>query len=131
MGQVDFVALRRGELKARGWELTERFKQALIKGNATPVAANDIYPAFQQKGVDMRIGIDVASLSLKRLVERIILFSGDTDMVPAIKAGTPRRCAGLRSEAWRLAAQGHARGRCRWRSPVESCRVIIQIPCLT
>ena len=85
LGQMDFVALRRGELKARGWELSEKFKQALIKGTAAPFAANDIYPAFQQKGVDMRIGIDVASLALKGLVERIILFSGDTDMIPAIK----------------------------------------------
>ena len=33
----------------------------------------------------MRIGIDVASLSLKRIVDRIILFSGDTDMIPAMK----------------------------------------------
>jgi uncharacterized LabA/DUF88 family protein len=33
----------------------------------------------------MRIGIDVASLSLKRIVERIVLISGDMDMVPAIK----------------------------------------------
>lgn len=85
IGQMEFVALRRGELKARGWELTEKFKKALIKGNAAPFAATDIYPAFQQKGVDMRIGIDVATLSLKKLVDRIILFSGDTDMIPAMK----------------------------------------------
>lgn len=85
IGQMEFVALRRGELKARGWELTEKFKKALIKGNAGPFAATDIYPAFQQKGVDMRIGIDVATLSLKKLVDRIVLFSGDTDMIPAIK----------------------------------------------
>ncbi len=33
----------------------------------------------------MRIGIDVATLSLKKVVDRIILFSGDTDMIPAMK----------------------------------------------
>ena len=33
----------------------------------------------------MRIGIDVATLSLKRIVDRIILISGDIDMVPAVK----------------------------------------------
>jgi uncharacterized LabA/DUF88 family protein len=33
----------------------------------------------------MRIGIDVATLSLKKIAERIILFSGDTDMIPAMK----------------------------------------------
>ena len=37
------------------------------------------------RSVDMRIGMDFATLSLKRLVQRIILLSGDTDMLPAIK----------------------------------------------
>jgi uncharacterized LabA/DUF88 family protein len=46
-----------------------------------------VYPNFEQKGVDMRIGIDVVTLSLKKIVERIILFSGDIDMIPAMKLG--------------------------------------------
>jgi uncharacterized LabA/DUF88 family protein len=33
----------------------------------------------------MRIGIDVATLTLKRIVDRVILISGDTDMIPAMK----------------------------------------------
>ena len=33
----------------------------------------------------MRLGIDVATLALKEQVERIIVISGDTDMVPALK----------------------------------------------
>jgi uncharacterized LabA/DUF88 family protein len=33
----------------------------------------------------MRIGIDVATLSLKKIVDRILLFSGDTDMIPALE----------------------------------------------
>lgn len=86
LGQSVFVALRRGELKARGWEFSPAFRQGLIAGGA-PVAptAADVYPNFEQKGVDMRIGIDVATLALKKVVERIILFSGDTDMIPALK----------------------------------------------
>jgi NYN domain len=86
LGQTGFVALRRGELKARGWEFSATYRQGLIAGGA-PIAptATDVYPNFEQKGVDMRIGIDVATLSLKKIVERIILFSGDTDMIPALK----------------------------------------------
>lgn len=38
-----------------------------------------------QKGVDMKIGIDIASLALKKQVEQIILISGDSDFVPALK----------------------------------------------
>ena len=86
LGQTEFVALRRGELKARGWEFSPSYRQALI-GGITPAipTVRDVYPNFEQKGVDMRIGIDVATLSLKKIVERVILFSGDTDMIPAMK----------------------------------------------
>ncbi len=38
-----------------------------------------------QKGVDMRIGIDISSLAFKKQVERIVLISGDSDFVPAAK----------------------------------------------
>lgn len=86
LGQAGFVALRRGELKARGWEFSGNYRKSLIQGavHAAP-QPGDVYPNFEQKGVDMRIGIDVATLSLKRIVERISLCSGDTDMIPAIK----------------------------------------------
>lgn len=39
----------------------------------------------EQKGVDMKIGIDIASLAYKKLVDQIILISGDSDFVPAAK----------------------------------------------
>jgi uncharacterized LabA/DUF88 family protein len=61
-------------------------KQKVIRGTANlPPQPSDMVPNLQQKGVDMRIGMDVAALAIKRLVERIILFSGDTDMIPAMK----------------------------------------------
>ncbi len=86
LGQKDLIALRRGDLKARGWQLKNEYKKTLMDGNpAAALKANDIYLRFEQKGVDMRIGIDVATLSLKKLVDRIILFSGDQDMIPAMK----------------------------------------------
>lgn len=40
---------------------------------------------MQQKGVDMRIGLDIASLATKRLVDQIVLIAGDSDFVPAAK----------------------------------------------
>jgi len=86
LGQTGFVALRRGELKARGGDFSGTYRQALMSG-ASPSAPSprDVYANFEQKGVDMRIGIDVATLSLKKVVDRTILFSGDTDMIPAMK----------------------------------------------
>ena len=44
-----------------------------------------IRPGFRQKGVDMRIGVDIASLTLKQHVDTIILCTGDSDFVPAAK----------------------------------------------
>lgn len=40
---------------------------------------------IRQKGVDMKIGIDIASLAYKKQVEQIVLISGDSDFVPAAK----------------------------------------------
>lgn len=38
-----------------------------------------------QKGVDMRLGLDVAAMAFKRQVDQIILVAGDADFVPAAK----------------------------------------------
>lgn len=46
---------------------------------------SDLELNMEQKGVDMRIGIDISSLSYKRLINQIILISGDSDFVPAAK----------------------------------------------
>lgn len=46
---------------------------------------NDFKLQLSQKGVDMKIGIDIASMAYKKQVDRIILISGDSDFVPASK----------------------------------------------
>ncbi len=38
-----------------------------------------------QKGVDMRIGLDIASIATRRLATQIVLIAGDNDFVPAAK----------------------------------------------
>ena len=45
----------------------------------------DFQICVDQKGVDMKIGIDIASLAYKKQVDQIILISGDSDFVPAAK----------------------------------------------
>ena len=44
------------------------------------------YLNIDQKGVDMRIGLDISSMAFKRQVDQIILISGDSDFVPAAKS---------------------------------------------
>lgn len=45
----------------------------------------DVALGLRQKGVDMRIAIDIASLTLKKQVKTIVLVAGDSDFVPAAK----------------------------------------------
>lgn len=45
---------------------------------------NDFEPVLTQKQVDMKIGLDIAKLSLKKTVQRILLLTADMDFVPAI-----------------------------------------------
>ena len=75
----ELFAVRRGVLKFRG------FKPKSVPMNAGGLRDSDFTPDFEQKGVDMRIGLDMASFSERRSVERITLISGDTDCVPAMK----------------------------------------------
>ena len=87
LGQMPYIALRRGVVKPRGWVLRMGYLKKLVasKGAVPPLTAEDMRLSLTQKGVDMRIGIDVATLALKRQVGRIILISGDLDMIPAMK----------------------------------------------
>lgn len=79
------VAVRRGELVSRGWALRRRVARRLMRGNPKRLRADDLTPRIDQKGVDMRIGLDIASLALKRLVGEIVVVTGDSDIVPALK----------------------------------------------
>ncbi|MCA1963736.1 MAG: NYN domain-containing protein [Prosthecobacter sp.] len=49
------------------------------------LTADDLKLGLRQKGVDMRIGIDITTLTLKKQVDTIILITGDSDFVPAAK----------------------------------------------
>lgn len=49
------------------------------------ITPDDLRLGLRQKGVDMRIGIDITTLTLKKQVDTIILVTGDSDFVPAAK----------------------------------------------
>lgn len=62
--------------------LDVRLGKLRLKGYQT-----DGKPIFQQKRVDLMLGLDIASVVtvLPRIVESIILLSGDGDLLPAIE----------------------------------------------
>jgi uncharacterized LabA/DUF88 family protein len=83
LAKADHFALRMGEVRFRGWELSR--DTLPTDGEQCEITSDHFRPSLQQKGVDMRIGLDIASLSLKQQVEIIILVTGDSDFIPPMK----------------------------------------------
>jgi uncharacterized LabA/DUF88 family protein len=77
-------AVRKGELVARGWKIGKQALRKLLKKPAVPTAA-DLQPNIQQKGVDLRIGLDIARLALCRTAQIVVAITGDSDLIPAFK----------------------------------------------
>ncbi len=86
LAQRNLFAVRTGVLKFRG------FKPRRIPVSGRELTDDDFRPDFEQKGVDMRIGLDMANFANQRTADRLILITGDTDCVPAMKYA---RIAGL------------------------------------
>ena len=77
----DYFALRMGVLKFRG------FKPKRVPIPDADLTDDDFQPDFEQKGVDMRIGLDIATFAATNAVDRIVLVTNDTDCIPAMKYG--------------------------------------------
>lgn len=85
--QTRKVALRLGRLNELfGWKLTGNAQKRLLAEGTQFIATDDDFELdVVQKGVDMRLGMDVASLAYKKQVDQIILVASDADFVPAVK----------------------------------------------
>jgi uncharacterized LabA/DUF88 family protein len=70
-----------------GWLIYPEKVKELFKGKIafSQLTEKDVYYDIKQKGVDMRIGLDIASISYKKQVDQIVLVAGDSDFVPAAK----------------------------------------------
>jgi len=82
------VALRLGRLSDSGtWQIRSDKLKELLSGKITidNIQETDLSYDAKQKGVDMKIGLDIASLSYKKLVKQIVLIAGDSDFTPAAK----------------------------------------------
>ena len=83
------VALRFGHIPTTHvhWQLTPEALKALINGQREwgSITDRDFLLDLRQKGVDMRVGLDIASLAYEKQVNQLVLISGDSDFVPAAK----------------------------------------------
>lgn len=66
IAKLPFVATRLGISKFRGFDSNNR-------------------PIIIQKQVDMLIGLDIAHIVYNKLTDRILIFSKDIDLIPALK----------------------------------------------
>ncbi|HEX7743460.1 MAG TPA: NYN domain-containing protein [Sphingobium sp.] len=81
------VAIRLGRLNdASHWRLGEKATMRLIADPQNFVPNDEDFEIdTKQKGVDMRLGLDVASLAFKGQVDQIVIVAADADFVPAAK----------------------------------------------
>ena len=83
------VALRLGRLSDNDvvYNLRPDITKKLLRGaiSVEDIKESDLYLSIGQKGVDMKLGVDIASLSYKKQVQKIVLIAGDSDFVPAAK----------------------------------------------
>jgi uncharacterized LabA/DUF88 family protein len=77
-------ALRMGESSVYGWTIGSAALKSLTK-KPRELTAQDLVPDIQQKGVDLRIGLDLARLALRELVSAVVVVTGDSDLIPAFK----------------------------------------------
>ena len=102
LARSERLAFRKGLLRFEGWKFAKHFnvfnfiqnlqstieamKGATIEEDKTPTLSDkDIVPSFEQKRVDIKIGLDIAWLSLKKIVTQIIIVTSDSDFIPVMK----------------------------------------------
>ena len=83
------IALRLGNLNGSLAHYSLKYdcvKRLSMQGNGLQnLTEKDYFLDVNQKGVDMKIGLDISSLAYKKLVDQIVLVAGDSDFVPAAK----------------------------------------------
>ncbi|WP_245872606.1 NYN domain-containing protein [Avibacterium endocarditidis] len=81
------TALRMGKLQSTDWKLNDHTLKELRRGKKRweDLTNADWYYEVNQKGVDVKLGMDITILSYEKLVDVIVLIAGDSDFVPAAK----------------------------------------------
>lgn len=79
LAQKERFAVRLGELSFDGWSEVKKTDPA------TGVETTDYVPKLRQKGVDMKVGLDMAYMALKHTVDKVVLVAGDSDFVAPMK----------------------------------------------
>lgn len=83
------LAIRKGEALEGSCEFVMKSSvardMAMGKRTADSLTDDDFILDVQQKGVDVRIGLDLALIAHEGFADQIVLITGDSDFVPAAK----------------------------------------------
>lgn len=63
-------------------KLIELLNKKITVDDLTP---KDIKPKIEQKQVDIKIGLDLALIAIKKLADILVIITGDVDFVPVLK----------------------------------------------
>ena len=102
------LALRMGELLDEGWRIKRSTTKQIIKREKAldQLTDDDFEIGLSQKQVDMKIGLDIAALAYKKLVDRIVLISGDSDFIPAAKVARREGIDFVLDPMWQSVSDG-------------------------
>ncbi|MBF0520579.1 MAG: NYN domain-containing protein [Nitrospirae bacterium] len=82
-------ALRLGETvwENNSWAINDSKLKALLSQSITvgDLTEHDVKPIISQKAVDMKMGLDITLIAIKRLADKLIIITGDSDVVPVLK----------------------------------------------
>lgn len=81
------MALRLGSLAMQGWKLNKKNMRVIMENlsQSRPLLPQDVSINLVQKEVDMLMGLDIAWMTAKNMVDKIVLLTGDADMIPAME----------------------------------------------
>lgn len=86
--ETPYMALRLGKVTwYNDWTINEKTLKAIMDGTKaiSELTDKDFKANIRQKIVDMKIGLDIATIAFQKLADRIVLIAGDSDFVPAAK----------------------------------------------
>ncbi len=81
VAKLERFALRLGELSFTGWK--------------QDIHSHNWKPDFKQKSVDMKFGLDIATMATKHTVDKIVLVAGDSDFIAPINMARKEGLLGL------------------------------------
>jgi uncharacterized LabA/DUF88 family protein len=69
------------------WIIKPDILKNLLSGKiaVSDLTDSDFCPLIKQKAVDMKLGLDITHIAVRRLSDLLVIITGDADIVPALK----------------------------------------------